>query len=111
MANSFWAKCSLQRRRHRSAFNRGRTSGHEEYIIKIPGFSGELRKSMTAEEAEKFIEKSNKSAFMEAAEASKSGMYGYERFGKYGASKSGSLNVALRAASRAFCDKRKKKES
>ena len=111
MANNFWAKCTMQKRRHRSAFGRNRVSGREEYIIKIPGFSGELRKSMTSDEAKEFIEKSNKRAFVEAAEASSSGLYGYERFGKYGKSKSGANNVMMRAAARAFADKRKKKES
>ena len=110
MAN-FWAKVKIMKRRARSTFgNRSRMDGREEYIIKIPGFSGELRKSMTEEEAQEFMEKSNKKAFCEAAEASSSGLYGYERFGKYGVSKGGMKNVIARNAARAFADTRKSKE-
>ena len=108
MAATAWCKVNISRRKIRSTFgNRTRTDGREEFILKIPGFSGELRKIMTMEEAMEWVEKTNGRAFCEAAEASKSGLHGYEQFSKFGECKFGTRNVAIRAASRAFCDKRK----
>lgn len=109
--SKFWVNAKMLRRKARSTFgNRSRVDGKEEYIIKIPGFSGELRKYMSEEEAIELIEKSNKSAFKQAASASKSGVYGYEQFSKHGYADDscGSMGFFMaKAASRGFADKRK----
>ncbi|CAL9959778.1 hypothetical protein VPHD148_0046 [Vibrio phage D148] len=108
---SFWAKIQIMKRKARSTFgNRSRMDGREEYILKLPGWSGELRKHMTEEEAESMMESYNKKAFCEAAEASKDGLYGYERFTQYGNGDNGMKFTMMRAASRAFADTRKEKK-
>lgn len=111
--SKFWAKVKIMKRRARSTFgNRSRMDGKEEYIIKIPGWSGELRKYMTEDEALELMEDSNMEAFREAAEASKGGLYGYERFTKYGYGKDAGSMLGLvgRMASRGFADKRREKK-
>lgn len=115
---SAWAKVRMMKRKSnssssRNAFglnrNRKRGDGREEYIIKIPGFSGELRKFMTEKEAVEWLEASNKDAFMSAANASKAGIHGVERFNQYGYADAGTGNIMARAAARAFSDIKKEK--
>lgn len=105
LMSSAWAKIKMMKRRARHTFGgRQRVDGKEEFIIKIEGFSGELRRTMSEKEAEAWIEKTNKAAFMSAAKASKSGVYGVERFNKYGAGGNGIKSVMMRAAARSFSD-------
>lgn len=105
---NFWAKVSIKKRELRRSFGRlTHRSGTDEYVIKIPGFSGELRKTMTPKEAEKFVRSSNESAFIAAAEASKGGLKGYERFTRYGKSDNGVASVMGRALARGFKDRSK----
>lgn len=115
--SSVWAKVRIQKRSTTTntrsygfGRNKKRHDGREEYIIKMEGFSGELRKYMTEAEAIKWVESSNKNAFMSAAKASKNGVYGVDSFTKYGNASSGTGNVIARMAARAFCDIRKKEE-
>ena len=106
-----WAKVIINKRRLRSTFsNRQRIDGKEEFIIKVEGFSGELRRTMSDKEAEAWVENTNKSAFMSAAKASESGIYGVERFNKYGKSGNGMKSVIMRAAARGFSDIKPKEE-
>lgn len=105
---NFWAKVNIKKRELRRSFGRMRhKSGSEEYVIKIPGFSGELRKTMTPSEAEEFVRGSNKKAFTAAAEASKGGIDGYERFTRYGKSDNGLNAIVGRALARSLKDKKK----
>lgn len=99
-----WAKVRIQKRKNRSTFggSRNRHDGRDEYVIKVPGFSGELRKYMTEDEAREWVEKSNKAAFMSAAEASKRGLFGVEEFTKNGSGQSGFRSVMIKAAARGF---------
>lgn len=104
-----WAKVKMMKRRIRHTFgNRNRVDGKEEFIIKIEGFSGELRRTMSETEAEAWIVNTNKAAFMSAAEASKSGVYGVERFNKHGKGGNGITSIVVRAAARSFSDSPKK---
>lgn len=107
-----WAKIKMLKRRAVTSFgNRmNRKDGKEEYIIKIEGFSGELRRTMTEKEATAWIENTNKAAFMSAAKASESGIHGVERFTKYGKSSNGMSSVIMRAAARGFADKREEEK-
>lgn len=103
-----WAKIKMMKRRARQTFgNRQRIDGKEEFIIKIEGFSGELRRTMSEKEAEAWIENTNKAAFMSAAKASESGVYGVERFNKYGKGGNGIKSVMMRVAARGFADNKK----
>ena len=105
MSNA-WAKIKMMKRRNRHTFgNRQRVDGKEEFIIKVEGFSGELRRTMTEKEAEAWVENTNKAAFTAAAKASESGVYGVERFNKYGKGGNGIKSVIVRAAARSFADK------
>ena len=107
-----WAKVKVMKSRrssHRSfgSSNRTNTGGREEFILKVEGFSGELRRTMTPKEAEEWVERTNKAAFMSAAKASKSGIYGVERFNKHGSGGNGHKSVIMRAAARGFADDKK----
>ena len=110
-----WVKVKVMKGRrgnHRSfgSHGRDRMNGKEEFILKVEGFSGELRRSMTPKEAEDWVEKTNKSAFMSAAKASKSGAYGVERFNKHGSGGGGLKSVMMRAAARGFADSKEGKD-
>ena len=110
MSNA-WAKVKMMKRRSRQTFgNRQRTDGKEEFIIKIEGFSGELRRTMSDKEAESWLENTNKAAFMSAAKASESGVYGVERFNKYGKGGNGIKSVIMRTAARGFADSKSKEK-
>ena len=109
MSNA-WAKVKIMKRKARHTFgNRNRVDGKEEFIIKIPGFSGELRKTMSTKEAEEWVEATNKAAFMSAAEASEGGVYGVERFTKYGKGANGMRSTMVRAAARGFAEVKEKR--
>ena len=87
MSVKAWFKATICRRKQQTRYtfgSRRRMDGREEYVIKVPGWSGELRKYMTAEEASEWVNKSNKAVYCEAAEASKSILYGYEEFSANG---------------------------
>lgn len=102
-----WVSAVITKRQYRHSFqNRARTDGTEEFIIKVEGFSGELRKVMTEKEAEEWVEKTNKSAFMAAASASSAGLYGIEQFNKHGKGGRGMDSVIMKVASSAFADKK-----
>ena len=65
---------------------------------------------MTDKEAEAWIENTNKAAFMSAAKASESGVYGVERFNKYGKGGNGMTSVVMRVAARSFSDSKDKEK-
>lgn len=109
-----WAKVRIEKRRTRTMTFTGmrsnRSDNREEYVLRIPGFTGELRKYMTEKEAEEWVIKTNKSAFESAAEASKEGIYGYEEFSKHGSCTGRDMFAAIgRTASRAFGVTKEKK--
>lgn len=104
MSNA-WAKVKIMKRKARSTFgHRQRIDGKEEFILKVEGFSGELKRVMSDTEAEAWVENTNKAAFMSAAKASESGVYGVERFNKYGKGGNGIKSVMMRVAARGFAD-------
>lgn len=92
---------------NRSVFHRRyRSDNRKEFIITIPGFTGELRKYMTEEEASKWVRENNKYAFISAAKASKSGLHGYEEFEATGKPGAGFCGAVGRAVARGFADKK-----
>lgn len=104
-----WARIKMMKRRSRNTFsNRQRIDGKEEFIIKVEGFSGELRRTMSEKEAEAWIASTNKAAFMAAAKASETGVYGVERFNKHGKGGNGLKSVMMRVAARGFADSKVK---
>lgn len=107
-----WARIDISKREIRRGFGRRRygREGVDEYVIKIEGFSGELRKTMTAEEASSWVKRSNGAAFKAAAKASEIGVEGYERFTKHGKVSSGMSHVIMRAAGRSFGKKKETKD-
>lgn len=104
-----WAKVKIAKRQIRRTFGRRTPSreGLEEYVIKIEGFSGELRKTMTAKEANAWVEKSNGAAFKAASEASRGGLNGVEEFTKYGKGTHGMSTVVMRALAKNLGDSNK----
>lgn len=101
-----WSRVSLIKRPYRNSFAfRTRNDGKEEFILKVPGFSGELRKIMTPKEAEEWVANTNEAAFMAAASASASGIYGVEEFAKNGRGGRGLESVIAKYASKAFADR------
>ena len=85
--------------------------GREEFVIKIEGFAGELRRTMSVKEAERWVNDTNKASFMEASKASKSGPYGVERFNQYGSGASGFNHTMARIAARGFADTKEDKKN
>ena len=114
MSVKCWAKVKVALRRSRNTFGSNTFSlssgGRLEMVIKIPGFTGELRCYMTEEEAEKWVKDSNKAAFVAAAEASRTGLYGIEEFTKTGSGNTGFRSVMMKAAARSFAKEKEKKE-
>jgi len=74
-----YVKVELRRRtirRNWSGFNDGKF----EYVIKIPGFIGELKRRMTPKEADEFCKRNNLKAYKDAEYASQMGIYGKDSF-------------------------------
>lgn len=107
-----WAKISIGKREVRRTFSRRHNHGEtSEYVIKVKGFSGELRKIMTDKEATEWVKNSNKDAFLSAAKASKDGLHGFERFSKDGEVALGMRNVMMRTAGRSLFKPRKERSN
>lgn len=109
--SSAWARVKVMKRKSRHTFGSNRrVDGKEEFILKVEGFTGELRRVMTESEAESWVQKTNKAAFMSAAKASETGVYGVEKFNKFGTGGNGIKSVIMKAASRGFADNKKPEE-
>lgn len=116
MSITAWAKVLITRREKRTTFSSSYSSsstrhdGKKEYVVKMNGWSGELRKWMTDEEAEEWRRRSNRKAFLSAAEASKKGLYGIEQFSKRGDPSANRIHSFGRLVKHAFADREENKD-
>ena len=103
-----WAKLSI-RKRYTYAFRRSTadSSGREEYVITLPGFYGELRKSMTPRECEEFIEKNNHVTYSAVKKAAS--MNGEVGFTKKGFSQGGMNDVMINVVNKMVRPKTKRR--
>lgn len=103
-----WAKIDI-RKRHRYAFQRSIVDSHgrEEYVIRIPGFYGELRKSMTPKEFASFVEANNKATYKAVVKAAS--MNGERGFSTKGFSQGGMNDIMISALSKMLEPKQRDK--